>query len=558
MKKITIKPFIFILLLILVASCVNDELLLEELQENASTPPKTDIKLLKKLENPYSVINMRLAMENLKLKSVRQSKSYDEFSIETTHLYVKFSPQSEEELDLVKKDSTLVLYDYPLDYEISEGSVYRDPNVSTDIPTPQYCSVKVDYDFPQGVTYEVLEELFIPDENVDDTASKTGWSSSFINNLVDESLRLTGNLEEDTSQNDLSARSSSWRPAGKIEMWDETGVTISRSVFVGYDEQVSYDYTPCYTGDTANCPRRVVTRVPIYNETSTFTNWAPVEGVEVRARRWFTTHRGTTNAYGEYRCNGTFRRPANYSIDWERYDFALQDGWLNGATYNGPKIEGDWDLALDNGIQQYYATIFRAAHHYYYGDRSGLRRPPENSFWRTQLKIRAYPENVSDDGKLGTHKEERRFLGAQIKMYTYGRLAIDTYSTVIHELAHASHWNMVRNSSYDESESRVKESWARGVEWELTRKIYPKYKGGGTIRPNYTQLVVDMIDPNYSSSLDNENRGLWNDDVSGYSIRQIEDALQNRRTWEEWETSIINLHNNPYEKNLPALFDFWN
>ncbi|TVZ26433.1 hypothetical protein JM83_1390 [Gillisia sp. Hel_I_86] len=270
-----------------------------------------------------------------------------------------------------------------------------------------------------------------------------------------------------------------------------------------------------------------------------------MEGVKVRARRWFTTYRGIADANGNYSCDGTFRNPANYSIDWERYDFALQDGWLNGATYNSLKITGNWNLNLNSGEQEYYATIFRAAYHYYYKDINGLRRPPGNSFFRTQLKIRAYPQNLYDGNVLGRHKEERRFLGAQIKIYTYTRLAEDTYSTVIHELAHASHWNMWREADdFDDTESRIKESWAAGVEWNLSRSVYPNYsRGFGNV---YTGVVVDMID------------GLGGtDQVEGYTIRQIEDALRGKKSWINWRDNIKNKYNNGTENNLDALFNRW-
>ena len=221
----------------------------------------------------------------------------------------------------------------------------------------------------------------------------------------------------------------------------------------------------------------------------------------------------------------------------------MQDHWLNGATFNGPKREGNWDLSLRDDKQAYYATIFRAAHHYYYKDIKGLRRPPQNSFWKTKMKIKAFLENVSGDGNLGTHKEKRRFLGAQVKIYTYKREAVSTYSTVIHELAHASHWNMNR-SSFDDSESRIKESWAAGVEWELTRVVYPNYSRGYNNR--YTGVVVDMIDVVGG-----------NDQVEGYTIRQIEDALNGEKSWISWRNNIKNRYNNATENNLDALFNTW-
>jgi hypothetical protein len=47
------------------------------------------------------------------------------------------------------------------------------------------------------------------------------------------------------------------------------------------------------------------------------------------------------------------------------------------------------------------------------------------------------------------------------------------------------------------------------------------------------------------------------DQVSGYSIRQIEDALQSKKTWNEWRDNIKNSYNNATENNLDALFAHW-
>ena len=222
---------------------------------------------------------------------------------------------------------------------------------------------------------------------------------------------------------------------------------------------------------------------------------------------------------------------------------------------------------MNSGKQEYYATIFRAAYHYYYKNIKALRRPPQNSFWKTQLKIRAYLENVSDDGALGTHNEERRFLGAQIKIYTYGRNSRSTYSTVIHELAHASHWNMWRKADdFDDTESIVKESWASGVEWELTRMVYSSYSPSYS-RLRYTGVVEDMIDgyktrTSYYYWTENNSWVLstksYPDSVSSYSIRQIEDALQSIKTWTDWKNNIINKYSNGTKSKLHDCFNHWN
>jgi hypothetical protein len=70
------------------------------------------------------------------------------------HLYIKFKPKTEEELDLLKRDSTLVLYDIPLDFEVEEnGNFYHDPEVPIDQPTYQYTFISVNKQLPSGVAY---------------------------------------------------------------------------------------------------------------------------------------------------------------------------------------------------------------------------------------------------------------------------------------------------------------------------------------------------------------------------------------------------------------------
>lgn len=139
-------------------------------------------------------------------------------------------------------------------------------------------------------------------------------------------------------------------------------------------------------------------------------------------------------------------------------------------------------------------------------------------------------------------------------MYNPDRQSMHIYGTVIHELAHASHWNMVGAWSFNfGTDTIVVESWARGVQWELTRMVYPNYNPTcwraihGEPYSYYTGVVKDMID----------GRSGY-DQVSGYTIRQIEDALDGSETWNEWITSIKNSYENETEENLDDLFDYWN
>ncbi len=559
--------------LLLLSSCYNDndftkkESIEEIAIEDHQTEKGDQIILGKKLQNPYSVINMRKALRNLKNRG-QASRELLKLQISTTHRYIKFKPKDSVELKQLEADSSLIIYDYPLDYEIVQmGDSYHDPSVPLNKPTYQYASLKQGKTIPTGVAYEILSDLYIPDEeDISDKVSDL---------LVDEALQLTDNLGQ---SNDLSAtaRASKWRPAGRIMVWDSNigSTTTSSQVFShweyydcdngggGLDEIQENNNTGqqqqaqvAATQDLIavdQCRRAVYTTV--YNTIPG--SYVPVHGVKVRARRWFTTRTGITNSQGYYSCNGRFRRPANYKIKWKRHQFSIWWSWLSSAKYNGPKKRGDWNLNIKGGTQEYYATIFRAAHHYYYENIKGLRRPPLNTFWRTKMKIRAYKQNVSEDNALGTHTAGWRAFGlyAPIKIYTYQRPSRDTYMTTLHELAHASHWHMNR-SAFRDSETRVKESWARGVQWDIGRMVYPDYRGGATIRPDYTQVVVDMIDT--PSDVNNGIESTSIDNVQGYTIRQIEDAINGRTSWNSWRDNIKSRYNNATEVNLDALFSFW-
>lgn len=113
-------------------------------------------------------------------------------------------------------------------------------------------------------------------------------------------------------------------------------------------------------------------------------------------------------------------------------------------------------------------------------------------------------------------------------------------------------------SVFNNTKTKVKESWARGVEWVLTRMKYPNYLGRARSTGDYTLVVSDMIDNDFNTSLPNNNQGYHRDardQVSGYTIKQIEDALVGQKSWNDWRDKIISKHYNTTEGNLTRLFE---
>lgn len=133
--KNTMKVISLVLIGILMYSCHNDEDFIENMESKTKEKESTysfgeKIILGKQLENPFSVENMKRAYAEMqKSKSFSLIKKSN-LKISTTHHYVKFILKDSLDLRKIEADTTLIAYDYPLDYEILQmGDYYHDPEV---------------------------------------------------------------------------------------------------------------------------------------------------------------------------------------------------------------------------------------------------------------------------------------------------------------------------------------------------------------------------------------------------------------------------------------------
>ena len=321
-----------------------------------------------------------------------------------------------------------------------------------------------------------------------------------------------------------------------------------------------------------------------------------MSGVKVKARRWFTTYRGFTDSNGKYSCDGRFRRDANYSIKWDRYEFSIRSGTYGQAILNGPKRRGDWNVDLGsssskvvNNSQQYYALIHQGAMDYYYGERFGLTSPPRNNVLKRQLKIAAQRKN----DRSSYVKARRIWFGNDISLMEWGSGSDKVYGTIVHELAHAAHREVDKNAynavvwdawsgpctSFNGCENlgptgknrrRLLETWASAVEVTFVLHRYrnrfnrPNYNYDNEVnlqfqrtldKPYYTSAGYDMID-------DINQRDIYGilypiDRVRGYTIKQLEGALVGAKSWNQWRDNIKNRYNNATENYLDELFNNW-
>lgn len=580
----------------------------------------------KKLKNPYAVENMKKAFKNVKEKNKANKNKVeedgperyiiieDDYTVETSHLYLKFEPATEEEVFEMKKDSTMVLFDYPLDVEFTDE--YLDNRTSSDLNAIPiyYTSVPVEKEISANTSPQVIEELYIPEEDpyFDSELQKGKVSKEdkeeLLDRLIIEAFKLTDNedqLEDTSSKEDKKDQNKSfggyigekWTPSGIIKIWDNTfSEEITENVFS------HYEYFPCETNDTdlqqpggpgglddgsGTCQRAVY----ITETTTTDGKFVPLEGAQVLMRQWFTIRQAITDKDGKF-TTASLRGTSRYIIQWERYHYSIRNGSVFQAETRGPRVkEQAWIKNIKGGDDEYHGMIHTAAHDYYYGDRFGLTSPPRNSMFGRQMKIAARETAPWGISSSYSHVRGDLTLGiaAHIHIKAWQEPSDRVYGTTIHELGHAAH-SVVDRHNYDNivrdawvspwqggaikhNNRRLLETWARTVEilfsikrykdkFGLDYKYYQRNYQDQTTLGNihYTSAGYDMTE----EINQREHRLYGNgstlypiDRVSGYTVKQLEEALEGADSWWQWRDNIRNRFNNPTEIYLNELFANW-
>lgn len=189
-----------------------------------------------RLENPYKVTNVTKALARL------YPTKADRIEVKPTNLYVRFLPKGDVQFDRLE-NLGIQMIDHPLDFKIlREGDYYHDPDVPDGDITWQYAVVSPDFDFPEDIAYEIIDECYIAENDPATKAdSDIDWSR-----VEAESYRLTGNQEMLSSVTKGNYKESF--PSGRISIIDDglgaepvgvAGVRVSCNSFV----KVGYAFT---------------------------------------------------------------------------------------------------------------------------------------------------------------------------------------------------------------------------------------------------------------------------------------------------------------------------
>jgi hypothetical protein len=439
----------------------------------------------RKLEDPFNIDNIRKAYENLK----NTGSVVPGIDIEPNYIYLRFLPSNEGEMELLKSDTSLVLYDYPLNYEPSEESETNSEGTAS-INSPQYCVVPAGKALP-AINYEIIYKVFLPPDENQTNKSSSDTLNSFFQDLIYESAKLTGNLDGDETMITRSTMQSRWTPKGRIRVWDDL------------------------IGD-----------------------YIPLVHVNVHAR-WFTHVETALTDENGYFTMKSFRYKVNYSIKWENSLFSIRDGRFLQAWYNGPKLKGDWNLDIKGGKSMMYATIHRAAYRQFYGDNLGLQRPTLKYGGRTKISYRDEDGTgvFNGDWSAGGILSDIEIWGKTDGSY---RTTNQVYGSTIHELGHQAHSQLVGNIKYYQTSKIIRESWAEAVEWALTNEEYNKLglKYGNEVAnkynhqsdshnswpyvddKNYSPIFIDLMDTVNQENLFGPEYP--NDLISQYSLVYLE------------------------------------
>lgn len=360
--------------------------------------PIRPIILGKQLNNPFSVKNMQIALDSLLANkdslngSMRAPGALNDFEIKATDLYIRYLPKDSAEYRTLMNDTSLTLFDFPLDYELKQvGEYYKDPTVTGEY-TWLYTRVPVGYTPHPGIKYEVLEELFIlehsPYYSVETETDENGIqkAKSIAAQNTNEALRvvqtvslyLTGNLKQDNKdKNTYTNNVKGMQKAKSYVTVRIFGKTIILATFYypsGFLKIKAY-HTMKENGNVSFYPSGTD---------------VPLKGIKMHFLTWFDWGSAYTNEYGYYQSDESYILDPIHTIYFsgrtkdQKNSWDLDRVWLWASclwvqkhcfgvqskdNYNATIDETSdvWEACVTNNAVYEYMTIC---------DKEGISRPP--------------------------------------------------------------------------------------------------------------------------------------------------------------------------------------
>lgn len=362
-------------------------------QSNTINRAIRPVVLGKKLNNPFTVENMQAALDTLKAHAdqldgcMKAPGTINDIDITTTDLYVRFLPQDSAQYKLLMNDSTLTLFDFPLDYEIiQDGDYYTDPTVTGNY-TWLYTRVPVGYTPPAGITYEVLANLFIMEN-----------SPYYSQETISDSGVMKAKSEYKTDLNDALKTIKAiafFNTGNKYGISDTTSNTTSNDGRMKITKRVKKTFLWSTWYETEYYPSGTI-KVQDYhqmNSSAGVTSYStltgvPLKGAKIHLWNWFKWNSIYTNENGYYESDLSYDGDPEHYIyfsgkngnnSWDLDRVMLWGVCLWVQKYSlGVQSKDNYDATIASTSDAWTACITNNAFYEYLTitDKDGLTRPP--------------------------------------------------------------------------------------------------------------------------------------------------------------------------------------
>ena len=462
MKKTSHLLNCFIILAMFVSSCEKTETLnmdesdiersefIHEIQLTEIGCLTDNVIIGKKLDNPYSIRNMRKACDDL-FPATKGEVPLSDSLIEPNFLYVRFLPSDSTEVNTLL-ESNLELFNYPLDYEIlGDPSDYYDSSIDEGKITWQYTAVPIEQEMPL-VRHEILDICYIPAENYSSSDSR------IIREIEDRAFDNTGNTGAgsggSSSGGSGSSSSSTNKLKGKIRVLDTS---------LGYQG---------------------------------------VKGIKVRARVFLKIRTGYTDEDGNYSISNDFTLTPRYELRFEN-KYGFKEGYSLGclvlpATRDMKKSK-NLDISRSDSQKWWsLATINNAAYDWFkFCENNNITKPANNlRIWALKIGSGASTlmlhhglfnyTNVSNAVSFIALKSSNPYViiadvalkaliqlvGPDITICDIDSItdSREIYENICHEMAHATHFQKLGSTDIGRCLW-----WSRVFDYELAYISSPGY-----------------------------------------------------------------------------------
>ncbi len=263
------------------AVCLNCEAIAERNESSG----EIETVLGRQITNPYSLEIMTQAYNNIYHQNVSL--------LEPTHKYIRVRPTDDEQLDQLEGEEDLVLSDYPLNYVVEiEGDYYPSAELAAGEEPWLYTVVPIDYQIPEGIEYELLEDVIVPDFN--EPLEEEAYY--LAGEMDDEELATYARVRTDIVDGDLLSP-----PCDIINMWSEENCTG----YAGGGNGGSGYYPP---NTNPQVPQgKFSTKMYVSNPNGTIlSDLEPVRSVRIIGRRFLKHDRTYTDNSGNFKFSKNF------------------------------------------------------------------------------------------------------------------------------------------------------------------------------------------------------------------------------------------------------------